>query len=73
MEYRVTHKELYCKDDPKLKKNDDLKLDFWFLHSIEYFSWFTIMIQQRNTRNPEVKKNDVTNSAISSLKTHLCG
>ena len=35
--YKVTHKGWDCKDDPKLLKYDDLKLNVLVLHSIEYF------------------------------------
>jgi len=31
-----THKDWDCKDEPKTLIYDDLKLDFWFLHLIEY-------------------------------------
>jgi len=35
----VTHRECDCKDYSwNSKKYDDLKLDFGFLHSIEYFN-----------------------------------
>jgi len=33
----VTHQGHGSRDEPKLLKNDDLKLDFLFLHSIKLF------------------------------------
>ena len=37
-----------AEDDPKLENYDDLQLDFWFLHSIEYFD---VLINDYKHRN----------------------
>ena len=46
--YSVIHIGWDCKDDPKLYIYDDLKLDFLFLHLIEYFYGLWLMMKHRN-------------------------
>ena len=45
-----------CKDDPKLQKYDDMKLDYWFLQSVVYFMDYLI-ISHRNKPVLTYKKN----------------
>ena len=63
--YRVTHKEWDCKDDQKLLKYDDLKLDFWFLHSIEFFDGLAC-------KEPWIQGNGLNKLRTSVSEVYLC-
>ena len=61
--YRVVHSTgLSTKDENQTLKYDDLKLDFWFPQSIEYFDGLINIKQEKSqfwpTRNPECIKMD---------------
>ena len=67
LEYRVTHKESHCKDDPKLLTFDNLKLDFLFLpfqfcfltvYEMSVLRKLPILHGLQSAWNPKFKKRD---------------
>ena len=68
--YKVIPTTDDSKDDPKLQKYDDLKLDYWFLQSVVYFM-DCLIISHRNKPVLTYKKNLIARKRTKRIPINL--